>query len=118
MKTIFTVALFALLSVGSACSKKNDAIVAAPIDITGNWVAATVTMGSSGASSSTINADGTITTSGFLGNGTWVLKAKHFSAIFPNYQLEGDITTMQPLKIEGTLTGSKTGTFTLTPLLP
>ncbi|MCX6167119.1 MAG: hypothetical protein NT021_03950 [Sphingobacteriales bacterium] len=115
MKTIFTVALFAIISMGSACSKKND-VTTPPIDIIGQYSLGTVTAGGSDNSLATINADGTITTAGQFGNGTWVLKSKHFTATLSNVKLEGDISNMSPLKIEGAVSGSMIGTFTLMPL--
>ena len=95
MKTIFTIALFALLSVGSACSKSS-----APIDITGDW---TFTMLGGSSTPTNIKPDGTMTSPG-LGDGTWVLKGKHFSATSLTSQLEGDIMSTSPFKIEGTIT--------------
>jgi len=106
MKTIFTLALFTLLSVGSACSKSTT-----PINITGDW---TLTIVGSGSASVTIKPDGTIDNP-TLGIGTWVLKTKHFSATFVDNQLDGDIINTSPLKIEGKMTyPGGTVPFTLT----
>jgi hypothetical protein len=121
MKTIFTVALFALLSVGSACSKKNDAQPSSNLaaNLVGMWTGTFAADGVQGGGVFNPTIDyGQVSWNGK--KGTWNLVDQDITldlSVSSQIIFKGTIQSTSPYKLTGTwasTSSAATGTWEAT----